>query len=368
MRIAQVSPLFESVPPRLYGGTERIVFNLTEELIQNGHEVTLYASGDSLSRAKLRAPCRESLRQAGCREDFAPHAAMFEMLRQEADHYDLIHFHTEVMHFNITRVLGGVPTITTMHGRLDCSGYERLFAEYRDLPLVSISRHQKSAAPFMNWVGTVYHGLNPDLLKFRPRRGEYLAFLGRISREKRVDRAIEIARRTGWKLKVAAKLDWQLDGAYVEEVMPLLNEPHVEFVGEISDQEKLEFLGNAAGLLFPIDWPEPFGLVMIESLAVGTPVIAFGCGSVPEVIRDGLTGFVVNSIEDACEAVRNVDRIERHACRAEFESRFSAERMTRDYLRIYDHVSKGNALAGGIAPAECDSSHLFFGEIRGGLN
>lgn len=344
MRIAQVSPLFESVPPKAYGGTERIVHVLTEALVERGHEVTLFASGDSTTSAVLRPIGARALRFGGCREPIAPHALMFERLKWEAAAFDLIHFHTESMHFNIARVLA-TPTLTTLHGRQDLTEYQEFYREFHELPMVSISRSQRRPVPHANWVGVVHHGIPPENFTFHGGPGSYLAFLGRISYEKRVDRAIEIARRTGWRLKIAAKID-ERDEAYVKEVQPRLSAPHVDFVGEIGEREKSDFLGGAAALLFPIDWPEPFGLVMIEALAVGTPIIAFRNGSVPEIVRDGVNGFVVDSIEEACEAVANIHLISRARCRRDFEERFTADRMAVDYLMIYERLCE-KQLRGG---------------------
>lgn len=338
MRIAQVSPLYESVPPQLYGGTERIVYNLTEELVRMGHEVTLFASGDSETSARLIAPCAKSLRLSGCKEPSAPHAYMMELVRKEASQFDLIHFHTETMHMNIVRDLP-TPSLTTMHGRLDLPEYVNLLGEFRDFSFVSISESQRKPVGYLNWQGTVYHGLSRERLCFSAKGGDTLVFLGRLSSDKGVDRAIEIARRTKMKLRVAAKVDHS-DQVYLKRVKELLGESFVEYVGEIDDGQKSDFLGDAAALVFPIDWPEPFGLAMIEALACGTPVIAFSHGAVPEVIRDGVTGFVVSDIEGACEAVRKLSSINRRTCRDEFEERFTSSRMSRDYVKIYERILK----------------------------
>ncbi len=339
MRIAQVAPLHEAVPPKLYGGTERVVHYLTEELVRQGHEVTLFASQDSKTSARLVPCCERALRlNPSCRDRLAHHVLMLEKVAQMAEDFDIIHFHIDYIHFPLMRRLK-VSHVTTLHGRLDIPDLYPLYREFAEMPVVSISNAQRAPLPFVNWVGTVYHGLPKDLYRFYARPGRYLAFLGRISPEKRPDRAIEIAEKAGMKLLIAAKVD-EADRAYYEEVIkPLLKSPWVEFIGEIGDDEKNEFLGKAYALLFPIDWPEPFGLVMIEAMACGTPVIAWRCGSVPEVIEDGVNGFIVESIEEAVQAVEKVAGLKRLLCRKTFERRFSAERMARDYLRVYEKVT-----------------------------
>ncbi len=338
MRIAQVAPLYERVPPQNYGGTERVVSYLTEELVRQGHEVTLFASGDSVTQARLVAPCGRALRlDKNSVDPLANHVLMLEMVFREAKSFDFIHFHLDYLHFPLVRRCGR-PNATTLHGRLDLPELPALYREFREMPLISISNAQRRPLPWANWQGTVYHGLPVDLHSFQEHPGDYLAFLGRISPEKRVDRAVEIARRAGLKLKVAAKID-RVDCAYFEkEIRHLFNDPLVEFVGEIGGRAKDEFLGNARALLFPIDWPEPFGLVMIESLACGTPVIAWRHGSVPEVIDDGVTGFIVDSLDEAVRAVERVASLSRRRCREVFQQRFSAERMARDYLTIYERL------------------------------
>lgn len=334
MRIAQVSPLFESVPPPLYGGTERIVYYLTEALLRAGHDVTLYASGDSITSADLRAPCERALRLYSDGTDpTLQHQVMYEMVLQDAQEYDIIHFHTESMHLSTAR-RSPVPTVTTLHGRLDLPVYRDLFRHFADLPMVSISQYQQRPLPWLNWSGVVHHGLPDNQLRVQRHPGDYLAFLGRISPEKRVDRAIEIARRVGLPLKIAAKID-KADIQYAKNLGPIFEDPLVDFIGEIGEQEKAQFLGQARALLFPIDWPEPFGLVMIEALACGTPVIAFRNGSVSEVIRNGETGFIVETIDEAVDALQKLDRIDRRTCRMDFERRFTADRMAADYLQIY---------------------------------
>jgi glycosyltransferase involved in cell wall biosynthesis len=335
MRIAQVAPLIESVPPKHYGGTERIVSYLTEELVRAGHDVTLFASGDSITRARLIPACRGSLRlNKHCVDHLAHHLVMVDQVLEHARNFDVIHFHTDYLHFPVARYVP-IPHVTTLHGRLDIPDLIPVYDRFRDIPVISISNAQRKPLPWANWAGTIYHGLPPDLFRFQPNPGTYLAFLGRISPEKRADRAIEIAKRAGMPLKIAAKVD-RVDKRYFKRVVePLLDASHVEWVGEISDREKDDFLGNAYALLFPIDWPEPFGLVMIEAIACGTPVIAYDGGAVPEVIKDGQTGFIAKNLEDAADAVHRVSEISRTHCRKIFEKRFTVTRMARDYVRIY---------------------------------
>jgi glycosyltransferase involved in cell wall biosynthesis len=337
LRIAQVAPLYESVPPRLYGGTERIVSYLTEELVAAGHDVTLFASGDSQTSARLVACCDRALRTADCVDPVARHIAMIEQVARRSREFDVLHFHVDYLHFPISsRERYG--HVTTLHGRLDLPDYIQLFEVFAGMPLVSISDAQRAPLRGMAWQGTVYHGFPDDLYRFVPRTGDYLAFLGRISPEKRLDRAIEIAGRAGYPLLVAAKVD-RADRAYfAERIQPLLRQSHVEFLGEIGERDKQALLGGALALLFPIDWPEPFGMVMAESLACGTPVIAFRCGSVPEVIDHGVTGFICDDIDQAVDAVQRVERLSRVTCRREFERRFSATRMMRDYVAIYRRI------------------------------
>jgi glycosyltransferase involved in cell wall biosynthesis len=339
MKIAQVAPLIESVPPKLYGGTERVVSYLTEELVSQGHEVTLFASGDSVTRGRLVAACKKSLRLNDSCQDKMPHyLLMIERVFRMADQFDLVHFHTDYMHFPLSRRFG-LAQVTTLHGRLDISDLAPLYEEFYDMPLVSISDAQRRPLPSAHWCGTVYHGLPKDLYPFYLRPGQYLAFLGRISREKRVDRAIEIARACGMPLKIAAKIDPADQDYFESEVKHLLAEPMVEFIGEIGEAEKGDFLGNAYALLFPIDWEEPFGLVMIEAMACGTPIIAFRRGSVPEVVENGVTGFTVDSMEEAIAAVPRVSEISRQRCRQIFDERFSVNRMATDYLAIYQRLA-----------------------------
>ena len=338
MRIAQVAPLYESVPPRYYGGTERVVSYLTEELVRQGHEVTLFASGDSVTRARLVAACRRSLRfDKHCIDELAHQILMLENVFQRAAQFEIVHFHADYLHFPLSR-RQPITHLTTLHGRLDIPDLVPLYQEFRDMPVVSISNAQREPLPWANWQATVYHGIPADLYRFRAEPGTYLAFMGRISPEKRVDRAIEIAKQVQIPLKIAAKVD-RVDKDYFKLVVePLLGEPLVEFVGEISEGEKVDFLGNAYALLFPIDWPEPFGLVMIEAMACGTPVIAYRSGAVPEVMEEGYTGFIVEELKDAVEAVRRVPELSRRRCREVFEQRFTATRMAHDYVRVYERL------------------------------
>jgi glycosyltransferase involved in cell wall biosynthesis len=343
MRIAQVAPLSESVPPRLYGGTERVVAFLTDELVRLGHDVTLFASGDSHTTATLVPICSQALRLGGdIRDVLAPHLLMLEKVAQRADAFDVIHFHVAQLHFPIARRLG-VAHVTTLHGRLDLGELRPLYREFTDMPVVSISDAQRNPLPEASWIGTVHHGLPLDLLEFHPEPGTYLAFLGRISPEKRVDRAIAIATACGWPLRIAAKIDPADRGYFEQDVLPLLDNPLVECIGEIGDDQKSDFLGNAKALLFPIDWPEPFGLVMIEALACGVPVVAFRGGSVPEVLEHGVTGFIVDTLEEAISATRNIDLLDRYACRAAFERRFCVNRMASAYVDIYQHLITGTS-------------------------
>lgn len=337
LRIAQVSPLYESVPPKLYGGTERIVSYLTEALVKEGHDVTLFASADSKTEARLISPPCDALRCGEpCYDDHAFHVLLLETVRQHAWDFDIIHFHIDAVHFPLCRS-EHFCNITTLHGRLDSRGLAALFHEFSDTPVVSISDAQRAPLPQANWLKTVYHGLPTSLYSLGKGKGGYLAFVGRISPEKQVDHAIEIARRCHMPIRIAAKID-SYDRAYYEAVKDMLDQPHVEFIGEVDETEKRELLQNAHALLFPINWPEPFGLVMIEAMACGTPVIAYRRGSVPEVITDGVTGFVVDNIEDAVEAVSRVPTLSRAACRQEFLKRFTDSRMAYDYLCLYQRL------------------------------
>jgi len=348
LRVAQVAPLSESVPPKLYGGTERVIAVLCNELARQGHEVTLFASRDSCTLATLVAPCSQSQRLAGCADALSAHMLMLEMVAQRADEFDVIHFHVAPMHFTLARRLV-TPHVTTMHGRLDLPEIIPLYEEFSDLPLVSISDAQRGPLLHQNWVSTIHHGLSERELRFHPGPGSYLAFLGRISREKRVDRAIAIAKACGWPLKIAAKIDPTDILYFKNEIVPLMDDPLIEFCGEIPDSAKSAFLGQAKALLFPIDWPEPFGLVMIESLACGTPVVAFRGGSVTEVIDDGVTGFVVDDVDDAIAATRKVAALDRRACRDAFTTRFTATQMASEYVQLYRRLAARTADAGIVA-------------------
>ena len=335
LRIAQLAPLYESVPPKLYGGTERIIAYLAEELARRGHQVTLFASGDSTARVPIEAGSPQALRLNGL-DHLGPmlHLPMLSDVYQNAERFDVIHSHVDCLSFPLARHVQ-VPTVSTLHGRLDLGELQPIYRSYRDMPVISISNDQRRPLPEMNWVRTVYHGLPRNLLNFSPGSGNYLAFLGRICPEKGPDLAIEIARRSGVPLKLAAKVD-RLDRAYFDTVIkPMLSTPGIEFIGEINETEKQQFLGDALALLFPIDWPEPFGLVMIEALACGTPIIARPCGSVPEILRHGVTGFIGSSLEELVSAVAHIDTISRQKCRDEFETRFTAQVMAANYERVY---------------------------------
>jgi glycosyltransferase involved in cell wall biosynthesis len=343
MKIAQVAPLYESVPPQLYGGTERVVSYLTEELVRQRHQVTLFASGDSVTQARLVQACSRSLRlHQECVDQLAHHLVLLEQVFRQASAFDLIHFHIDYLHFPLS-IRQHIPTVTTLHGRLDLPDLVPLYQTFPTMPVVAISNSQRAPLPSINWLGTVYHGLPEDLYTFRETPGTYLAFLGRIAPEKGVDQAIAIAQQTGMPLKIAAKVD-RADRDYFREVVqPLLKHPLVEYIGEVGGDNKDTFLGEAYALLFPIDWPEPFGLVMIEALACGTPVIAYPRGAVPEVLEDGVTGWIVEGIEEAVPAVGRVPALSRARCRQVFEERFSASRMAHDYLRIYKRLLEGSS-------------------------
>ncbi len=335
MRIAQIAPLTEAVPPRLYGGTERVVSYLTEELVQLGHDVTLFASGNSITSARLEPGWPIALRFNSSLRDFqAPHTLMLESVSDQADDFDILHFHMDYWPFPLFS-RQRTPMVTTLHGRLDLPEQGLIFDRFRHVPLVSISDAQRRPMPAANFVRTIHHGLPPDLLVPQPVKPSYLAFLGRISPEKSPDRAIRIARRAGIPLKMAAKIDRVDEVYYRERIRPLIDGRHVELIGEIGDADKAEFLSGAVALLTPIDWPEPFGLVMIEAMACGTPVIAFSRGSVPEVVDDGLTGFVVQDEPGAVSAVPLAAALPRGAIRRRFEQRFNARRMAEDYVDLY---------------------------------
>ena len=340
LRIAQVAPLYESVPPKAYGGTERVVHHLTEELIALGHSVTLFAAGDSSTSAELVTCCERSLRlDPSSVDSLAPHMVMLDMVAGERRRFDVIHFHIDYLHFPVSRSMH-LPQLTTLHGRLDLPVLQCVYDRFPDMPVVSISDAQREPLPQANWLGTVLHGLDEKLFtpSFEP--DDYFAFVGRISPEKRVDRAIEIATRLGTRIKIAAKIDSADKSYFDSQIASLFDHPLVEYVGEIGENEKSEFIGHAKALLFPIDWPEPFGLVMIEAMACGTPVVAFKHGSVPEVIDDGVTGFIVEDMPSAIAAAARAGKLDRREVRRVFERRFSARRMAEDYLKIYDILAR----------------------------
>jgi glycosyltransferase involved in cell wall biosynthesis len=335
MKIAQVAPLIESVPPRLYGGTERIVSYLTEELVRLGHDVTLFASGDSISSAELAPCCTRALRLDPTMPDFIPHSMlMIDNVRERAEEFDVLHFHIDLLHFPLFRSMAG-RTLTTLHGRQDLGDLGTFYSRFSEMPLVSISDHQRKPLPRAKFMTTIQHGIPADLHRPSFEKGRYLAFLGRISPEKRPDRAIRIARAAGIPLKIAAKVDKVDEHYFRNDILPLIDGQGVEFIGEINEREKTRFLGEASALLFPVDWPEPFGLVMIEAMACGTPVLAFRCGSIPEVIEDGVTGKVIDSEQEAVAALPAILSYDRRAVRQRFEERFTATRMAEDYVGIY---------------------------------
>lgn len=336
MKIAQVAPLMESVPPAGYGGTERIVHYLTEELVRLGHEVTLFASGDSHTSARLRPCCPRALRP-NSEDALAQHLVMLERVFEEIENFDIVHFHCDYLHYPLSRRYHE-PNVTTLHGRLDIPDLVPLYQEYPEMPVISISDSQRRPLPWLNWQATVYHGMPTERFQPLERHEGYLAFLGRVSPEKGLHDAIAIAEAAGLELRIAAKID-RIDQAYYEAVArPLLGKPCVNFVGEIGDEGKNAFLGNAMALLFPIQWEEPFGMVMMEAMACGTPVIAYPRGSVPEVLDDGVTGFLVDGVEAAIEALARVESFDRRRCRQTFEQRFSSARMAQDYLSCYERL------------------------------
>jgi glycosyltransferase involved in cell wall biosynthesis len=346
MKIAQVAPLIESVPPRLYGGTERIVSYLTEELVRSGHEVTLFASGDSITSAELSPCCTRALRLDPAVHDVLPHfMLMIDKVRERAEEFDVLHFHIDLFHFPLFRSLEA-RTLTTLHGRQDLGDLKPFYCRFGEMPLVSVSSDQRKPLPQANFVATIHHGIPADLHRPSFEQGSYLAFLGRISPEKRPDRAIRIALAAGLPLKIAAKIDKVDDNYFRNDILPLIDGPLVEFIGEINERDKTKFLGEAAALLFPIDWPEPFGLVMIEAMACGTPVLAFRCGSVPEVIEDGITGKLIESEDEAVTALFEVISYDRRAIRRRFEEKFTAARMARDYVKTYRQLLKKRSANG----------------------
>jgi glycosyltransferase involved in cell wall biosynthesis len=340
MKIAQIAPLIESVPPRLYGGTERIVSYLTEELVRLGHDVTLFASGDSITSAELSSCCSRALRLDPTVRDTIPHfMLMIDKVYERAKEFDVLHFHIDLFHFPVFRSMAA-RTLTTLHGRQDLGDLRPFYSRFGEMPLVSISDDQRKPLPHANFVTTIHHGIPADLHRPSFKQGDYVAFLGRISPEKRPDRAIRIARAAGIPLKIAAKVDKVDEDYFRNDILPLIHGPDVEFIGEINEGEKTKFLGEAAALLFPVDWPEPFGLVMIEAMACGTPVLAFRCGSVPEVIDDGITGNVVDSEEEAVAALPEILAYDRRAVRQRFEKRFTDARMAKDYVSTYRRLLK----------------------------
>jgi glycosyltransferase involved in cell wall biosynthesis len=341
MKIAQIAPLMESVPPRLYGGTERIVSYLTDELVRLGHEVTLFASADSITAAELVSCASMGLRlDSNVRDTIPYYMLMLDRVRELAEEFDILHFHIEQFHFPLFRQMADW-TVTTLHSRQDFPDLKALYIGFSEMPLVSISNDQQRPIAKANFVGTVHHGIPTNLHTpiYNP-RGGYVAFLGRISPEKRPDRAIRIARTLGIPLKIAAKIDKTDEAYFREKIAPLLSDPGVEFIGEINERSKTEFLGEAQALLFPIDWPEPFGLVMIEAMACGTPVLAFRHGSVSEIIDQGVTGAIVDTMDEAVMMLPRVMELDRRAVRRRFEQRFSSVRMTKDYVAVYRSLLK----------------------------
>jgi glycosyltransferase involved in cell wall biosynthesis len=357
MKIAQVAPLIESVPPRMYGGTERVVSFLTEELVGQGHEVTLFASGDSVTSARLRPVCDRALRlNTKARDYIAHHIILIQKVFNEAHLFDIIHFHIDYIHFPLGRLFR-TPQITTLHGRQDIPDLQNIYREFFEVPVTSISHAQRRPLPGANWQATVYNGIPEHLFTFHPEPGNYLAFLGRISPEKGVAEAIRIATLAGMELRIAAKID-PVDRPYFNDIIkPLLKNPLIKFIGEINEREKNDFLGNACALLFPIDWPEPFGLVMVEAMACGTPVVAYRRGSVPEIVQDGTTGFIVEDYREATAAVRNIEAIQRSHCREFFQRRFSSAKMAERYVNVYRKLLNKTE--------NCDQS-LWNGEVNYG--
>ncbi len=340
MRIAQLSPLYESVPPKYYGGTERVVSYLTEELVRMGHEVTLFASGDSVTSARLVSPCLRATRlDQDCRDEMVHHILMLEQAYRDAEQFDIIHSHMDYFPLPLARRCP-TPTLTTLHGRLDLPEIDPMYREFREMPFVSISDAQREPLPWLNWTGTVHHGIPRDLYRPSADTGDYLAFLGRIAPEKGIEDAISIAKRSSMALKIAAKVSKADLSYYQETVRPLLDHPLVEFIGEIGEAEKNEFLGRARALLFPVDWPEPFGIVMVEAMACGTPVIAYPRGSVLEVITPGINGLIVDGVDEAVNAVKKTAGMDRARCRRAFEERFTATRMAQEYLTLYQRLEQ----------------------------
>ena len=357
MRIAQVAPLAEAVPPQLYGGTERVVSWLTEELVRRGHEVTLFASGDSQTAARLISLCPQALRLSGVKDHLPMHLVALQHVKRMVDRFDIIHFHLDLLQYPVFEDIGH-KTVTTLHGRLDISDHQPVYRAFPHMPLVSISDSQRQPMPkAVRWLANIPHGLPSGGIPFSNSPQDYLAFIGRISPEKRPDRAIEIAIKAGIPLKIAAKIDHVDRGYFESAIKPLMDHPLVEFIGEISDHEKPAFLGGAKALLFPIDWPEPFGLVMIEAMSAGTPVIAWNNSSVPEVIEHGVSGFIVDSIDAAVQAALSIERLDRRKVRAEFDRRFTVAIMAERYEQAYAALraagkSKSNGALLSVPPAE----------------
>jgi glycosyltransferase involved in cell wall biosynthesis len=352
MRVAQIAPLYESVPPRYYGGTERVVAHLSNALVQRGHDVVLFASGDSETLADL-VPCRAKalrLDENKLSWDLPAHLSMLAKVRERADEFDILHFHLDCYHMPLFANIAD-RTVTTLHGRQDIRDLWDLYRTYPRFPLVSISESQRAPVPHLRWVGTIHHGYPLSQYAFSPEpKGDYLAFLGRIAPEKGVDRAIAIATLARMPLRIAAKIDFADRGYFHDQIAPLIGKPYAEYIGEIGEDAKAAFLGNALALVFPIDWPEPFGLVMIEAMACGTPVIAFNRGSVPEIIQDGVTGFVVDSVEEAAEAAKLAVTLDRTRIRAIFEQRFSAHVMAQAYEAAYRRVLTDQARQLAVKP------------------
>jgi len=338
MKIAQIAPLYESVPPKFYGGTERVVSYLTEELVRLGHDVTLFASGDSVTSANLVKCSERSLRMdPKCKDKLAYHIMMLDKVFADPDEFEIFHFHIDYLPFPLSRRTN-IKRLTTLHGRLDLPDLVPLYKQFSDEPLVSISDSQREPLAWANWLRTVYHGLPKEAYPFHEKPQPYLAFLGRISPEKGLDQAIEIAKASNMALRIAAKVDEVDIDYFIRSAQPIMNDPMIEFIGEIGEKDKAEFLGNATALIFPIVWPEPFGLVMIEAMSCGTPVIAYGNGSVPEIIKNGVNGYIVENQEQAVAAIQKITELDRKQCRDDFIKRFSVERMASDYVALYEHI------------------------------
>jgi glycosyltransferase involved in cell wall biosynthesis len=356
MRIAQLAPLAESVPPKLYGGTERVVAWLVDELVDLGHEVTLFVSGDSGTRARLRSVWPRALRLGRPRTDpVAVQTSLLEEVARHAAEFDVIHAHIDWLHLPLLNRLG-VPFLTTCHGRLDLPGFPEMIGRFPNAPFISISDNQRIPVPGANWIGTIYHGLPPGLFRPTFERGSYLAFLGRLTAEKGPEAAIRIARRAGMPLRIAAKVPRGERSFFHERLEPQIDGTHVHLTGEVNDEKKEQFLAGAAAVLFPIDWPEPFGLVMIEAMACGTPVIAYRSGSVPEVIDEGITGYVVSGEDEAVEAIRRLGELDRQRVRAQFEKRFTSGRMAERYLERYEALAVGRTPVAERAAVRSHSS------------